>query len=134
MIDVEIFKSERYFTVFGALVSHGQLLLRSQKNNVDTNNIDIIFYGTVYIQLFSRLTGISIKRVRTDTKSLGYNTANEYLSHNGNCLFEIKSNGELYYIAASFVKVFENTLEFYETSLNAENKGMEREIASSVIK
>ena len=44
-------------------------------------------------------------------------------------LFEIESGGERYYIAASFVKVFENELEFHETSLGYENLDRQKEIA-----
>src|ERR1700748_2462832 len=53
----EIFKSDRYFTFFDFVISHGQLLLRSQKKDGIGNNIDIIFFGTTYIQSFNRLSG-----------------------------------------------------------------------------
>ena len=50
----------------------------------------------------------------------------------GNFLFEIESSSEAYYIAAAFVKVFENSLNFNESSLNFESKGRETEIATSL--
>ncbi len=128
----EIFKSDRYFTTFDVLVSHGQLLLRSQKNDTYYFNIDIIFFDTIYIQLFSRLNGLSIKIVsRKDV--IEYKSVSKYLSDENNHLFEIESEDEKYYIAASFVRVFENKLDFNETSLNFENKGREKEVATSIV-
>ncbi len=52
----KIFESDRYFTTFDILVSHGQLLLRSQKNEDYSHNIDIIFFNTAFIQIFNRTT------------------------------------------------------------------------------
>ena len=128
----EIFKSNRYFTLFDVIVSHGQLLLRSQSTDEFKNNIDIIFFGATYIQLFSRLKGIQIKRLEKNIDIVNYNSVKKYLDYENNYLFEIESNGEKYYIAASFVRIFENELEFSESSLNKEERGIE--IASSVIK
>jgi hypothetical protein len=128
----DIYKSDRYFTLYDIVVSHGQLLLRSQKTDELTSNIDIIFFDTTFIQSFSRLKGVKIKRVKNDDVSIiNYGTVKKYLSYDNNYLFEIESNDEKYYIAASFVRVFENELEFNETSLGYENKGREKEIAGS---
>ncbi|WP_300600645.1 hypothetical protein [Niabella sp.] len=127
----EIFRSNRYFTTFDVLVSHGQFLLRSQKNESYTSNIDIIFFDTTYIQLFSRLNGLTIK-MKKGKNLTGYRSVSNYLSYENNHLFEIESGEEKYYIAASFVKVFENVLEFNETSLGYEDRGRANEIASSL--
>jgi hypothetical protein len=126
----EIFKSDRYFTVFDYLVSHGQLLIRSDKRKGGNENIDIIFFDTSFVQLFTMLFGITIRMVAKSTVA-NYISVNKYLSEEENNLFEIESGGEKYYIAASFVRVFENELEFNETSLGYENKGREKEIAGS---
>jgi hypothetical protein len=128
----EIFNSDRNFTTFDVLISHGQLLLRSQKNDTYTYNVDIIFFDTTYIQLFSRLNGITIK-IASEKNVIEYESVNKYLSHENNHLFEIVSGEEKYYVAASFVRVFENKLDFNETSLNFDNKGREKEIATSII-
>jgi hypothetical protein len=128
----EIFKSDRYFTLFDFLISHGQLLLRSQKSEELVSNIDIIFFDTTFVQTFSRLKGLRVSRVGKNSNNISYNTLKKYLSYDNAFLFEIDSNNEKYYIAASFVRVFENTLEFHETSLGYENMGREREVASSL--
>ena len=105
----EIFKSDRYFTVFDYLVSHGQLLLRSDKRKGCKENIDIIFFDATFIQLFTMLNGVAIKLVIAGD-TIDYKSVNKYLSYKESNLFEIESAEEKYYLAASFVKVFENEL------------------------
>jgi hypothetical protein len=129
-MNTEIFKSERYFTVFDYSVSHGQLLLRSDKRKGFKENIDIIFFDTNFVQLFTLFSGIIIRKVDTEL-NIDYPSVKKYLSHQENNMFEIESGNEKYYVCASFVRVFENELEFNETSLNYENKDSNREIASS---
>ena len=60
-----------------------------------------------------------------DISIINYSAVKKYLSYNNNYLFEIESNGERYYIAASFVRVYENQFEFFESSLNTGEKGVE---------
>lgn len=129
-MDIEFFKSDRYFTLFDIVVSHGQLLLRSQKIDEFGKNIDVVFFDTTYIQTFNRLNGVRIKRLENGSGLIDYSMVNKYLDYNNNYLFEIESNNERYYIAASFVKVFENQFEFTESSLNKGEKGIE--IATSL--
>ncbi|MES2372837.1 MAG: hypothetical protein V4557_09675 [Bacteroidota bacterium] len=127
----QIFQCDRYFTIFDCLVSHGQLLLRSQKDDNYRNNIDIIFFDTHYIQLLSELNGLCIRICNDNT--ISYQAVKKYLTYDNNHLFEIESGLQRYYIAASFVTVFENELDFNQSSLNFENIGREREIATSII-
>jgi hypothetical protein len=126
----EIFKSSRYFTMFDFIISHGQLLLRSQKSE-ETNNIDIVFYNTTYIQMFSRLKSICINMILNAPDIIEYSTVREYLDFENNHLFELESNNEIYFIAASFVRVFDNSLAFNESSLHIE-EGRKIEIATSL--
>lgn len=126
-----IYKSNRDFNLFDSLAGHGQLLIRSQKREAYPFNIDIIFYDVIYLQVHSVLNGISIG-VAGKNKVIDYESVNKYLSFSSNNLFEITSNGELYYIACSFFRVFENDLNFEETSLGVfEYKGRDKEIARS---
>lgn len=128
----EIFKSNKYFTVFDFVISHGQLLLRTSKDEDNFKNIDIIFFGTRYIQLFTSLSGLSISLVENNNEIINYSTVNSFLSTNENYLFEIETKNEKYYVGASYFKVYENELEFNETSLGLnEIKGREKEIAGS---
>lgn len=129
-MDQNIFKSDRYFVVFDVVVSHGQLLLRSQKNDKHSSNIDIIFFDTTYIQLFTMLYGVSLKVI--DKKEFAsYPKVTQYLEGPHNRLFEIQSGEDKYYIAASFVQVYENKLDFSQTSLGVLSyQGRESELAS----
>lgn len=126
----DIFSSDRYFTVFDYFISHGQLLVRSKKEDNQKWNIDIIFFDTTFLQLFTILNGLTIRKVNKDHLN-NYSSVNDYLKYDNSNLFEITSQAEKYYIAASFVKVFENELEFNETSLGMLYKGREKEIAGS---
>ncbi|WPV63890.1 hypothetical protein [Chitinophaga sp. LS1] len=127
-----IFESNRYFTLFDVVVSHGQLLLRAQKNETYSHNIDIVFWDTSYIQLYTRLYGISIRKVEKNGV-ISYNSVTEYLNYDKSYLFEVSSGEEVYYVAASYLKVFENQLAFNETSLGVlEYRGRDNEIATSI--
>ena len=130
---MNIFKSDRYFVLFDYLISHGQLLLRSQKAKGHDQNIDIIFFDATYIQVFAYLDGVAIRKTENAT-GFGYNSVSSYLGHNNNSLFEVETKlGEKYYIAASFFRVYENELEFGETSLGVlQYKGREKQISASL--
>ncbi|HLX54441.1 MAG TPA: hypothetical protein VKR58_10890 [Aquella sp.] len=130
-METEIFKSNRYFKLFDVVVSHGQLLFRSQKDERNQCNVDIIFFDTKFIQIAQGLNGLTINIV-SDKKQIEYDSVHRYLSYRNNYLFEIQSEGENYYIVASFLRVFENQLDFSETSLNYENVGRDKEIATSL--
>lgn len=129
-MNTEIFKSDRYFTIFDFVISHGQLLLRSQKTDDLPKNIDVIFFGTTYMQSFTSLRGLHIKRLESSLNTIEYSSVNEFLGYDNSHLFEIESNNEKYYIAASFVRIFENQMEFADSSLVSNDKGIE--IATSL--
>jgi hypothetical protein len=128
----EIFKSDKHFTVFDFMVSHGQLLLRASKDDINVKNIDIVFFGVRYIQLFTSLASVSI-RIADESKNLTkYDSVISFLNNDVNYLFEIETKDEKFYVAAAYFKVFENELEFNETSLGLhEPKGREKQIAGS---
>jgi hypothetical protein len=128
----EIFASDRYFTMFDFKISHGQFLLRAQKRGEARYNVDIVFFGTTYVQLPSGLKGVRI-RICDGLVDVHYESVRKYLnSEDTNHLFEVESENEKYYVAASFVRIFENELEFSESSLGFDGMGREREIASSI--
>lgn len=125
-----IFKSDRYFAIYDYFISHGQLLIRSQKGDNQKFNIDIIFFDTTFLQSLTMSNGLSISLVKKDNLNK-YSSVSEYFSYENSNLFEITSGLEKYYVAASFFKIFENELELNETSLGMIYKGRENEIAGS---
>lgn len=126
----DIFKSDRYFTVFDYSVGHSQLLIRSARQNDGEKNIDIIFFDTTFVQSYMSFDGLKIRF--GNRKDASYAGVKEYLESNENSFFEIESGGSKYYIAASFMRVYENELGFKETSLGVVYKGRETEIAASI--
>jgi len=122
------FTSDRKYNLFDASVSHGQLLLRSQKGNSDESNIDIIFFGTTYIQLFTLISGIEITVVEDCGPKNIPKSIIDTLAYETNVVFKIKTKNEDYYIVASYMKVFENQLEFNQSSLGFDGKGREMEL------
>ncbi|PBQ31632.1 hypothetical protein CNR22_07575 [Sphingobacteriaceae bacterium] len=131
----EIFKSTRYFTAFDFMISHGQLLLRSSKDNDYKENIDVIFFGTSYIQLFTSLWIVSISVVEKDKMPIEYKSVNSFLNKEENYLFEIETKSEKYYVCAAYLKIYENKLAFNETSLGIINfLGRDKEVITTLSK
>jgi hypothetical protein len=125
-----IFQSDRYFVLHGYSPSHGHLLIRSDKKSKYKENIDIVFFDTAFMQLYAMLSGITIKVVEKE-RFTQYLPVSKYLSFKNNNLFEIESENEKYYVAASHVKVFSNDLAFNESSIGLFPRGLDNEIASS---
>lgn len=69
------------------------------------------------MQLFTSLFGLSVKLVENDQKPINYDSVNSFVSADNNSLFEIETGDEKFYIGASYFIVYENELEFDESSL-----------------
>ncbi|WP_312992702.1 hypothetical protein [Chryseobacterium flavum] len=125
----KIFKSDRYYTITDFNASHSQLLLRSGKDDIFEENVDIIFFNVKYMQIFTSFNGLIIKKINTNPTD--YILLDSILNFDENYLFEIETQDNKYYISASFFKVYENDLEFNETSLGLLFKGRDKQIADS---
>ena len=108
------FKSDRYFTVFDFFISHSQLLIRSSKNDENKSNIDIVFFDVKFIQLGIYYNGLRLKLRKGDIPPT---IAKEYLTDEECNLFEIESKDEKAYVIAGLVHIYENSLDFNESSL-----------------
>ena len=76
--------------------------------------------------------GVSIRLANDNQNLNNYNSLNSISDNLENHLFEINSTDESFYIGASYFKVYENELEFKETSLGLfEVKGRDKEVARS---
>jgi hypothetical protein len=133
LMNQTIFISNRYFVLFDAQESQGQLLIRSEKSQLNNGrNIDVIFFNTGYVQLPKRLRGVRINKVTVSTNMPIYKAVAECMDLDRNKIFEIESEGEIFYVLASHVEVYDNKLEFHETSLGFDGKGREKILASTV--
>lgn len=110
-----VFKSDRYFVVYDYFVSHRQFLLRSVKDGDSEKNIDIIFFDTSYIKGPTNYKGVVISKL-VDLSALRSIRSDSDTQGNVFTLKDTSSNIKTY-IVASMVKVYENDLEFNETSL-----------------
>jgi len=117
-----LFSSDRVFAPYDFLVSHRQLLLRSDKIKGYPSNIDIIFFDVKYMELPSTLDSIAISEIPSDL------VAEKLQSYSGTC-YQIQANGDDFYVIAGEVRVFKNLLELSETSLGVlEYKGRDKEV------
>lgn len=110
-----IYKSNRKFNLTDYFDSHGQMLLRSYKDEEYDYNIDIIFFGVSYINMpisFKNLV-ITVIEPNDVLNELVYS---QKIKQNDR-IFEILSDKMKFYIYASFFKVYKNYLDFNETSL-----------------
>jgi hypothetical protein len=125
------FESDRYFTVSDYLASHGQLLVRSPRDDDNSKTIDVIFFGVRYLQLPTWLMGISISAIPDGQSRIRYDSVSGIVAGD-NHVFEVLTCGESFYIVGSHFRVYENDLEFGETSLGLESPpGRQKEIALS---
>ena len=109
--------SERKFNITDFFLSHSQILIRSSKGGVNNNfNIDIIFFGVKFIQTPTLFNGISIKRCEFKDV-ITNNLIKGRIDYEGDNLFEIETEKEIFFIGAAFFRVYENELRFNESSL-----------------
>lgn len=128
-----IYNSDRYFTVFDFFISHSQLLIRASKNDEFKKNIDLIFFDVKFQQISTHFYGLTIKKIPQEQNPLSSKVVTDYLTGSENHLFELTSDNEKYFVAASFFKIYENELGFSETSLGLSGyRGREKELVSSV--
>lgn len=53
----------------------------------------------------------------SDKKEFGYPTIDKHLQRESSKVYEVESLSEKFYVAASFIKIYENELNFDTTSL-----------------
>lgn len=107
----------RYFEVWEFRVSHEQLLLRSPRTKEQPRNIDVIFGGVDYMELPSKLGEIEIvepteadlTRVRTAYKA----------EVRPDWVRVLVSRGRRYLVVAAGMKVEDNDLDLFESSLES---------------
>ena len=106
--------SNRTFQLWEYKVSHGQLLIRSPKSEKNQTNVDIAFAGVEYIAIPTLFEDFSLVEPN-DTES---NFLTEFKTENYSPqIFVFETKGNRYLIVAAGAKIFENTLDIFESSL-----------------
>ncbi|MFD2966562.1 hypothetical protein [Sphingobacterium bambusae] len=111
------FHSDRYFTIFDVRISHRQVLLRSQKDEIHPENMDIIFFDTDFIQSGINLFGLTIREFILD-EALSHPFENLAYKGQSSRGFLLETADNSFFMIAHSCKVFTNKLDFSESSLD----------------
>jgi hypothetical protein len=106
----------RSFQMWEYDVSHQQLLLRSPKADDHPTNVDVAFVGVNYINLPTFIAQLSI--VEPDESEIQFShrfIRGDYIPK----VYVLKSQESRYLVIAATMKVFENTLDIFESSLES---------------
>jgi len=106
---------ERTFRLWEFNVSHNQLLLRSPKKKLQPRNIDIAFVGVGYVDIPTRLDGITLCQPNDDEiericERLGKKVARDQIH-------VLSSSGKRYLVVATAKQIGDNDLDIFESSL-----------------
>lgn len=108
--------NERAFQIWEYRVSHAQLLIRSPKSDSNETNVDIAFAGVEYLKIPTILKNFSIVVPNKNEVELLNNFRTASYSPKM-FVFETKTNR--HFIVAAGIKISENTLAVFESSLES---------------
>lgn len=100
-----IYTSSRIFTLTNYVSSHSKIVLRSYESNEYEFQIEIIFSNVFFMQMNFSLDGVIICQL-DNPNILNQESVKEFLKYKHNRLYSIESNGEIFYLAASHLKVY----------------------------
>ena len=106
---------ERSFKLWDYYVSHSQLLLRSHKTVTHSKNIDIVFGDVDYVELPTILPGLEIVEASAEEQSRAEQVMGGPVA--AERIFVIASQGRRYLVLAGGMRVSENELALFESSL-----------------
>ena len=110
-----MFTSNRDFRMWDFNVSHSQLLIRSPRSRVVSTNIDIVFWGVIFVRMPAVLNGIEMAECSEDEiASLDRGLVSKSAQ---NKVFSVRSGINRYVIICAGVKVLENELDIFDSSL-----------------
>ena len=106
----------RRFQLLFYQISHGELIIRSQKNDNYFHTIDIYFGDVIYMEIPSELNGIRFRRANADDVSYINSKIKKYIIQDN--IVVIISEEKEYYIVASVISINENDLSFVELPIH----------------
>ena len=98
----------RRFQLLFYQISHGEMIIRSQKNNSYIHTIDIYFGDVAYMEIPSELNGIRFRRANADDE--------KHITQDK--IVVIVSEDKEYYIVASVISINENDLSFVDLPIH----------------
>ncbi|OQY50404.1 MAG: hypothetical protein DRR08_24675 [Candidatus Parabeggiatoa sp. nov. 2] len=106
---------ERTFRLWEFNVSHNQLLLRSPKKKSQPRNIDIAFVGVGYVDIPTKLDGITFCQPTADEIDRICERLGKKVAHDE--IHVLSSAGKRYLVVATAKKVWDNDFDIFESSL-----------------
>ncbi len=106
----------RRFQLLFYQISHGEMIIRSQKNNNYNKTIDIYFGDVNYMEIPSELNGIRFRRANADDVTYIKSKIKKYITQDE--IVVIVSEDKEYYIVASVISINENDLSFVELPIH----------------
>ncbi len=106
----------RRFQLLFYQISHGEMIIRSQKNNNYNKTIDIYFGDVNYMEIPSELNGIRFRRANADDVTYVKSKIKKYITQDE--IVVIVSEDKEYYIVASVISINENDLSFVELPIH----------------
>ena len=106
----------RRFQLLFYQISHGEMIIRSQKNDNNIQTIDIYFGDVIYMEIPSELNGIKFRRAIADDVSYINSKIEKEITQDK--IVVIISEDKEYYIVASVISINENDLSFVELPIH----------------
>lgn len=106
----------RRFELWRYLVSHGQLLLRSNKGDGHARRIDILFKNVKRMDLPTLMDDVEITIATEDQVPAAARDLGSHRAAGGGIVYRVAGRGFAGYVVAGFVGVVEDDGEFNEPS------------------
>lgn len=105
----------RMFRLWDFRVSHDQLLLRSPKTETTPKNVDIAFVGVEYVDLPTKVPNPVLMSPEVSDLLKAQDSLGRIVQKNE--VFVIQIGDRRHIVVAAAMKVFENDLDIFESSL-----------------
>lgn len=127
-----MFESNRLFKVWDYRVSHQQLLVRSPQSPEAATNIDLVFWGVKTFCLDTILRGVDVRAA--GVKDIQAMDLGDYAAAGGK-VFLLSADGRTAYVVSGGMKVLENDLDIFDSSLHSpqdvENRNLGQTLATA---
>ena len=110
-----LFESRRQFQLWRYVVSHGQLLLRSNPSSRHKSRIEVLFKGVEWLNLPTTLNGLAIYTASSDEQKQ-FEAATHININGGLIPYIVKSKGTTSFVLANGCWSVEEQKDYFATS------------------